>query len=100
MCRRGEWNGTDARRPDSAAAARESALAERTDSLARGIEQVGKDLGQPPGREAPLAAPQRTAQQAAGAMERAAQAAEQGDAGAAQRAGAEAEPPPAPVPAA
>ena len=89
--RQGEWNGTDARRPDSAAAARESALAERTDSLARGIEQVGKDLGQPPGREAPLAAPQRTAQQAAGAMQRAAQSAEQGDAGAAQRSGAEAE---------
>src|SRR5436309_2918927 len=89
--RQGEWNGTDARRPDSAAAARESALAERTDSLARGIEQVGKDLGQPPGREAPLAAPQRTAQQAAGAMQRAAQSAEQGDEGAAQRSGAEAE---------
>src|SRR5207253_7385837 len=89
--RQGEWNGTDARRPDSAAAARESALAERTDSLARGIEQVGKGLGQPPGREAPLAAPQRTAQQAAGAMQRAGQSAEQGDAGAAQRSGAEAE---------
>src|SRR5205823_10282435 len=38
--RQAEWNGTDARRPDSAAAARERALAERADSLAHGIEQV------------------------------------------------------------
>src|SRR5947199_8257068 len=43
--RQAEWNGTDARRPDSAAAARERALAERADSLAHGIEQVGKDSG-------------------------------------------------------
>src|SRR5439155_1146431 len=34
--RQAEWNGTDARRPDSAAAARERALEERADSLAHG----------------------------------------------------------------
>src|SRR5205823_5338673 len=51
--RQAEWNDTDARRPDSAAAARERALEERADSLAHGIEQVRKDLGLPSGREAP-----------------------------------------------
>src|SRR5437879_1672658 len=93
--RQGEWNGTDARRPDSAAAARESALAERTDSLARGIEQVGKDLvpegPAPQGEPSALAAPQHAARRAQGAMGNAAEAAEQGQAPGAEQAGQEAE---------
>ena len=89
--RQAEWNDADARRPDSAAAARERALAERADSLARGIEQVGKELGSPPGREAPLAAPQQSAQQAQAAMQRAAESAGQSDQAGAQRSGETAE---------
>ena len=89
--RQAEWNGTDARRPDSAAAARERALEERADSLAHGIEQVRKDLGSPPGSEAPLAAPQQAARQAQAAMQRAAGSAGQGDQAGAQRSGEAAE---------
>src|SRR5256714_34666 len=89
--RQAEWNATDARRPDSAAAARERALEERTDSLAHGIEQVGKDLGSPSGREASLAAPQQAARQAQAAMQRAAGSAGQGDQAGAQRSGEAAE---------
>jgi len=84
-------NDTDARRPDSAAAARERALEERADSLAHGIEQVGKDLGLPSGSEAPLAAPQQAARQAQSAMQRAAESAGQGDQAGAQRSGETAE---------
>src|SRR5437763_845757 len=89
--RQAEWNDTDARRPDSAAAARERALEERADSLAHGIEQVGKDLGLPSGSEAPLAAPQQAARQAQSAMQRAAESAGQGDQAGAQRSGETAE---------
>ena len=89
--RQAEWNDTDARRPDSAAAARERALEERADSLAHGIEQVGKDLGSPTGSEAPLAAPQQAARQAQAAMQRAAGSAGQGDQAGAQRSGEAAE---------
>src|SRR5205807_1825310 len=89
--RQAEWNDTDARRPDSAAAARERALEERADSLAHGIEQVGKDLGSPSGSEAPLAAPQQAARQAQSAMQRAAESAGQGDQAGAQRSGETAE---------
>ena len=88
--RQAEWNGTDARRPDSAAAARERALAERADSLAHGIDQVGKDLGPKPGSET-LAAPQQAAHRAQAAMQRAAESAGRSDAAGAQQAGEEAE---------
>ena len=88
--RQAEWNGTDARRPDSAAAARERALAERADSLAHGIDQVRKDLGPKPGSET-LAAPQQAAHRAQAAMQRAAESAGRSDAAGAQQAGEEAE---------
>jgi len=88
--RQAEWNGTDARRPDSAAAARERALAERADSLAHGIEQVGKDLGPKLGSET-LAAPQQAAHRAQAAMQRATESAGRSDAAGAQQAGEEAE---------
>src|SRR5204862_505340 len=84
--RQAEWNGRDARRPDSAAAARERALAERADSLAHGIDQVGKDLGPKPGSET-LAAPQQAAHRAQAAMQRAAESAGRSDAAGAQQAG-------------
>ena len=89
--RQAEWNASDARRPDSAAAARERALEERADSLAHGIEQVGKDLGSPSGREASLAAPQQAARQAQAAMQRAAESAGQADQPGAERSGEAAE---------
>jgi len=88
--RQGEWNHDAAPRPDSAAAARQRALADRADSLARGIEQVAKDLGAPPAALA-LAAPAQAARDARGAMQRAAQAAEQGQAAGAEQGGRQAE---------
>ncbi len=88
--RQGEWNHDAAPRPDSAAAALQRALADRADSLARGIEQVAKDLGAPPAALA-LAAPAQAARDARGAMQRAAQAAEQGQAAGAEQGGRQAE---------
>src|SRR5207247_776831 len=67
--RQGEWNRDDAARPDSAAAARQRALAERADSLAAGIDQVAKDLGAP---RPSLARPAQAARNARAAMQRAA----------------------------
>src|SRR5204862_471553 len=92
-----EWNREDAPRPDSTGAARQRALGDRTDSLARGIEQVAADLkaagheGAEGEKAAPLAAPQQAAQDARAAMRRAAQSADLGKAPAAAQAGADAE---------
>jgi hypothetical protein len=88
--RQGEWNHDEAPHPDSAAAALQRALADRADSLARGIEQVGKDLATAPAATA-LMPPARAARDARGAMQRAAQRAEQGEAAGAEQAGEEAE---------
>ncbi len=89
--RQAEWNREGAPHPDSAAAGLERALADRADSLARGIEQVAQDLGAPPTAATSLAAPQRAVRAARSAMERAAQSADQGRAPGAAQAGAEAE---------
>jgi hypothetical protein len=92
-----EWNGLDAARPDTAAAARERTLATRADSLTRGIAQVGRDLAQtapPPdggeqrGGDAALAEPRAAAARARAAMGDAARSAETLDAGGAASAGA------------
>src|SRR5207253_1830025 len=72
--RQAEWNRDDAARPDSAGAARQRTLADRADSLARGIERVATDLRAGP--RTPLAAPQQAARAAGAAMQRAAQAAD------------------------
>jgi len=64
--RQAEWNRNDAPRPDSAAAARQRALAERVDSLARGLDQVARDLGAARAADTPLGAPQSAARAASG----------------------------------
>src|SRR5881409_4467316 len=87
--RQAEWNREDAARPDSAGAARQRTLADRADSLARGIERVATDLRAGP--RTPLAAPQQAARAAGAAMQRAAQAADDARAAAAAEAGTEAE---------
>ena len=87
--RQAEWNQADAPHPDSAAAERQRALAERTDSLTRGIERVATDLGAAPANV--LASPRQAAHDAGAAMQRAAQSADQGQAAAAEQAGTEAE---------
>jgi len=87
--RQAEWNQADAPHPDSAAAERQRALADRTDSLTRGIERVATDLGAPPANA--LASPRQAAHDAGAAMQRAAQSADQGQAAAAEQAGTEAE---------
>ncbi len=87
--RQAEWNREDALRPDSAGAARQRALADRADSLARGIDRVASDLRAAP--RTPFAAPQQAARDAGAAMQRAAQAADQSRAPAATAAGTEAE---------
>jgi hypothetical protein len=87
--RQAEWNREDAPRPDSGGAARQRTLAERTDSLARGIDQVARDLGAGP--RTPLAAPRQATRDARAAMQRAAQAADEGRAPPATEAGTEAE---------
>ncbi len=87
--RQAEWNREDASRPDSAGAARQRTLADRADSLARGIERVATDLRAGP--RTPLVAPQQAARAAGAAMQRAAQAADDARAAAAAEAGTEAE---------
>ena len=93
--RQNEWNRTEAVRPDSAAAARERALAQRAGALAQGIEEVARDIvpegPAPQGEPSALAAPQHAARRAQGAMGNAAEAAEQGQAPGAEQAGQEAE---------
>jgi len=91
-----EWNQSDARRADTAAATREAALAARADSLAHGIEKTAADLARASGdsaRSAPLGPPHAAAQQAHSAMSRAASAAQGGarSSPAAMSAGQEAE---------
>ena len=89
--RQAEWNRDDASRPDSGAAARQRALADRADSLARGIARVAADLRErAPADAAALAVPVHSAQEAHGAMQRAGQAAEQGEPAAAVQAGRDA----------
>src|SRR5205807_7615498 len=85
-----EWNRGAAPRPDSAAATRQRALAAAADSLAHAIGRVAKELGAPPGAAA-LAAPERAARDAGGAMRRAAQSADLRQAAGASQEGAEAE---------
>src|SRR5207249_11859549 len=87
--RQGEWNREDAPRPDSAGAARQRTLADRADSLARGIERVATDLRAGP--RTPLAVPQQAARDARAAMQRAAQAADDARPAAAAAAGTDAE---------
>ena len=87
--RQGEWNREDAPRPDSGGAARQRALADRADSLARGIERVATDLRAAP--RTPLAAPQQATRDARAAMQRAAQAADDARAAPASEAGSDAE---------
>ena len=87
--RQAEWNQADAPHPDSAAAERQRALADRTDSLTRGIERVATDLGAAPANV--LTSPRQAAHDAGAAMQRAAQSADQGQAAAAEQAGTEAE---------
>src|SRR5205807_4973584 len=88
--RQAEWNRGAAPRPDSAAATRQRALAAAADSLAHAIGRVAKELGAPPGAAA-LAAPERAARDAGGAMRRAAQSADLRQAAGASQEGAEAE---------
>ncbi len=95
------WNTDQARRPDSAAAAAERALAERAESLAAGIAQANRDLGATSRSEtqsAPdsaasevLSHPERQARRASGAMQHAATSAEQADASGASQQGEVAE---------
>ncbi|HTD26376.1 MAG TPA: hypothetical protein VK649_05345 [Candidatus Elarobacter sp.] len=87
--RQGEWNREDAPRPDGAGAARQRTLADRADSLARGIERVATDLRAGP--RTPLAVPQQAARDARAAMQRAAQAADDARPAAAAAAGTDAE---------
>jgi len=89
--RQAEWNQADAPHPDSAAAARQRALAERADSLTSGIERVATDLGAPLPQAGALAQPRQAARDAGAAMQRAAQSADLGQAPAAEQAGSEAE---------
>ena len=96
-----QWNANQARRPDSAAAAAERALAARAESLAAGIAQANRDLGSAshteaqsaPDSAAPgaLSHPERQARRASGAMRSAAGSAEQADASGASQQGEVAE---------
>jgi hypothetical protein len=90
-----EWNRRAGARADSAAGASEWALAERTDSLAAGIQQADRDLAAAQravtDSQAGLARPLDQARRASGAMQRAAGSAERADARGARESGAEAE---------
>jgi len=89
--RQAEWNADDAPRPDSGAAMRQRRLAGAADSLAHAIGRLAKEVGAPPAGTGSLAAPERAARDAGGAMQRAAQSADLGRAPAAAQEGAEAE---------
>ncbi len=80
--RQTEWTKDEAPRADSSAAARERELAERVDSLAKGLDRAGQ--------ETPLDQPQGAARRARAAMQEAADAAQQRDARGARRGGREA----------
>jgi hypothetical protein len=87
--RQAEWTRDDAARADSAAAAAERAIADRTDSLAQGLARAAQDLARSPDGQA-LAQPQAAAQRAREAMREAASAADQRNARSARRQGQEA----------
>jgi len=87
--RQAEWNKENAPRADSSAAAEQSLLAERTDSLAKGLDRAGRDLARG-AAESPLAQSQGAARRARAAMQEAASAAQQRDARGARRGGQEA----------
>lgn len=90
-----QWNEHAAPRPDSAGAAAEHALAERTDSLAAGIAQADRDLAAAQ-RAASDSAPSLSrsvdqARRAGNAMQQAARSAERSDARGARQSGAQAQ---------
>jgi len=80
--RQTEWNKDEAPRADSSAAAAERELAERVDSLAKGLDRAGQEV--------PLEQQQGAARRASAAMQEAANAAQQRDARGARRGGQEA----------
>src|SRR5213083_177211 len=80
--RQTEWTRDEAQHPDSAAAAAERDLATATDSLARGVERAGQTV--------PLQQSQAAARRAQGAMQEAANAADQRDSRGARASGQEA----------
>ena len=80
--RQTEWTKDEAPRADSSAAAAERELADRVDSLAKGLDRAGQEV--------PLAQQQGAARGARTAMQQAARAAEQRDARGARRGGQEA----------
>jgi hypothetical protein len=82
--RQTEWTKEDAPRADSSAATAERLLADRTDSLAQGLERTARDLARP------LSQPQGAVRRARMAMQEAASAAAQRDSRAARRGGQEA----------
>ncbi|HEV8264027.1 MAG TPA: hypothetical protein VGQ06_03685 [Gemmatimonadales bacterium] len=87
--RQEEWTRDDAPRADSAAAAAERALAERTDSLAQGVDRAARDLARGAASE-PLAQPLAATRRARDAMQEAAGSAQNRDARGARRRGQEA----------
>jgi hypothetical protein len=80
--RQTEWTKDEAPHADSSAAAAERELAERVDSLAKGLDRAGQDVS--------LAQQQGAARGARAAMQQAAQAAEQRNSREARRGGQEA----------
>ena len=80
--RQTEWTKDEAPRADSSAAAAERELADRVDSLAKGLDRAGQEVS--------LAEQQAAARRARGAMREAASAADQRDARGARRGGQEA----------
>ena len=80
--RQTEWTKDEAPRADSSAAASERELADRVDSLAKGLDRAGQEV--------PLSQQQGAARGARAAMQQAANAAEQRDSRGARRGGQEA----------
>jgi len=80
--RQNEWTKDEAPRADSSAAAAERELAERVDSLAKGLDRAGQEVS--------LGEQQGAARRASAAMQEAARASEQRDSRGARRGGQEA----------
>ena len=80
--RQSEWTKEDAPRADSSAAAAERELADRVDSLSKGLDRAGQEVS--------LAPQQAAARRARAAMQEAANAAQQRDSRGARRGGQEA----------